>query len=120
MPVCSTRRDDPAHGRPHVPRVLAVERVARPHEHRVRAAADRLGGAHRRVDAEPPGDVVRGRDDAAPVRVAADDQRLRAQLGVLELLDGGVERVEVEVRDDAGNGHANKRTDPADVRRGIG
>ena len=63
------------------------------------------------MDAEPPGDVVRRRDDAAPLRVAADDERLLAQLGILELLDGRVERVEVEVRDDAGDGHANKRTD---------
>ena len=104
-------RDDPAHRRPDVPRVLAVERVARPDEDRVRAAADRLGRAHRRMDPEPPRDVVRGRDDAAPLRVAADDERLLAQLGVLELLDGRVERVEIEVRDDAGNRHANKRTD---------
>jgi hypothetical protein len=45
---------------------------------------------------------------------------LRAELGVLELLDPGEERVEVEVRDDPGHGHANKCTGrrgrrPADV-----
>ena len=72
----------------------------------MRAAAQRLGAAHRGVDAEAARDVVRGRDDAAPARVAADDERLRAELRVLELLDGRVERVEVEVRDD----HTNKCT----------
>ena len=80
--------------------------MARPDEDGVRAAAERLGGAHRGVDAERARDVVRGRNDAAPARVAADDQRLRAQLGVLELLDRRVERVEIQMRDD----HTNKRT----------
>ena len=50
-----------------------------------------------------PRDVVRGRDDAAPLRVAADDERLPAQRRVLQLLDRGEERVEVEVRDDHRN-----------------
>ncbi len=104
------RRDDPAHRRPDVARVLPVERVTRAHEDRVRTAADRLGSAHRRVDAEASCDVVRRRDDAASLRIAADDQRLLAQLGILELLDGRVERVEVEMGDDAGHGHTNKRT----------
>ena len=94
------RRHDAAHRRPHMTRVLAIERVAGPDEHRVRAAADRLGRAHRRVDAEASRDVVRRRDHAAAARIAADDERLRPELGVLELLDGGVERVEIEVRDD--------------------
>ena len=34
------------------------------------------------------------------MRVAADDERQPAQLGALELLDGGEERIEVEVGDD--------------------
>jgi hypothetical protein len=57
------------------------------------------------VDAVPAGDVVRGRDDAAAVRVAADDERPPAQLRRFELLDGREERVEVEMRDD----HAGPR-----------
>jgi len=52
------------------------------------------------MDPERAGDVVRGRDDAAPVRVAADHQRHLSQRRVLELLDGGEERVEIEVRDE--------------------
>ena len=104
-------RHDPANGRPHVSRVLAVEAVTRPDEDRLRAAADRLGGAHRGMDAELPRGVVRGRDDAAAVRVAADDERLSPQLRVLQLLDRGEERVEIEVRDDGpGTATANKRT----------
>ena len=50
------------------------------------------------------GRVVRGRDDAAAVRVAADDERHARELGALELLHGGEERVEVEVRDDQRHG----------------
>ena len=69
------RRDDLAHRRPDLARVVPVERVPRPDEDGVRAAPQRLGARHRRVDAEAPRDVVRGRDDPAPVRVAADDQR---------------------------------------------
>jgi hypothetical protein len=34
------------------------------------------------------------------VRVAADDERLRAELRCLQLLNGGEERVQVQVRDD--------------------
>ena len=71
--------DDLAHGAPDRLRVLAVEGVTGADEDRLRAAAQRLGAAHRRVDPEPPRDVVRGRDDAAALRVAADDQRLPPQ-----------------------------------------
>ena len=93
-------RHDLAHDRPDLARVLAVERAARADEDGLRAAPERLGARHRRDDAEAPRDVVRGRDDAAAVRVAADDERHPPQLRVLELLDGGEERVQVEVRDD--------------------
>ena len=93
-------RHDLADRAPDGLRVLPVERMARAHEDDLGAAAERLGGAHRRPDPEPPGDVVRGRDDAAALRVAADDERPRAQRRVLQLLDGGEERVEVEMRED--------------------
>ena len=71
------RRDDAAHRRPHVPRVLAVEAVPRAHEDDLRAAPQRFRRAHRRVDPESPRDVVGGRDHTAPVRISADDERLR-------------------------------------------
>src|SRR4051794_36795307 len=66
----------------------------------VRTAADRLGRAHRGMNAEGPGRIVGGCDDSPAVRIAADDERVRAQLRVLELLDRSVERVEIEVGDD--------------------
>ena len=44
--------------------------------------------------------VVRGRDHASPMRVAADDEGLRAEIRILELLDRREKRIEVEVRDD--------------------
>src|SRR5262249_46473269 len=89
------RRDDAAHGHPDAARVLAVERVTRPDEDRLRAAAEGLGATHGRVDAEAAGGVVRWRDHTAAARVAADNERLQAKLRILELLDSGVERVEV-------------------------
>ena len=94
------RRHDLAHRRPHLARVVAVERVAGADERRLRAAAQRLRARHRRVDAEAAGDVVRGRDDAAAAWVAADDERHRLQRRVFELFHRGEERIEVEVRDD--------------------
>ena len=73
--------------------------MARADEHHLGAAAERLRRAHRRPDAEPACGVVRGRDDTAAPRVAADDERLRPERRLLELLDGREERVEVEVRE---------------------
>jgi hypothetical protein len=93
-------RDDLTHDRPDIARVLAVHGHARPQECRVRTAPERLGAGHRRPDPEAPRRVVGGRDDAAAVRVAADDERNPPEGGVLELLDRSEERVEVEVRDD--------------------
>ena len=52
------------------------------------------------MDPVPARDVVGRRDHPAPVRVAADDERLLAQLGRLQLLHGREEGVQVEVRDD--------------------
>ena len=71
--------------------------MARPDEDGLRAAAQRLGAAHRGVDPELAGLVVRGRHHPSAVWVSADDQRLRAQVGILELLDGCEEGIEIEV-----------------------
>jgi hypothetical protein len=76
--------------------------MARSQEDGLRTAAKRLGAAHRRMDAELPGDVVRRRDDAAAVRIPADDERLFPQARILELFDRGEEGVEVEVRENHG------------------
>jgi lipoprotein-anchoring transpeptidase ErfK/SrfK len=72
----------------------------------MRTTAQRLGARHRRVNPEAPGDVVRGGNDAAAVRIAADDERHRAIRRVLQLLDRGEERVQIEVRND----HTRKGT----------
>src|SRR5712691_790330 len=74
--------------------------MSRVHEDNMRTATERLRAAHRRVDPELARLVVRSGDDTAPVRVAADDKRLRAQLGILELLHSGEEGVEVQMGDD--------------------
>ena len=46
------------------------------------------------------GDVIRGRNDAAAARIAADDERHAAELGILQLLHGCEERVQIEMGDD--------------------
>ena len=71
--------------------------MAGSHENDLGAAAQRLGRAHRGANPERPGDVVRGRDDAATLRIAADDERSRAERGLLQLLDRGEERIQVDV-----------------------
>jgi hypothetical protein len=59
------------------------------------------------VDPKRASGVVRGRDDASSVRIAADDERAFAELGLLELLDRGEEGVEIEVREDSHGDKAN-------------
>ena len=84
--------------------------MARPDEDGVRAAPERLGAAHRRADAEAPRPVVRGGDDSTAVGIASDDEGHGRELGALELLDGGVEGVQVEMGDDAvGARHSAER-----------
>jgi hypothetical protein len=59
------------------------------------------------VDAERPRGVVGSGYDATPMGVAADDERLVAELRILELLDRGEEGVQVEVCEDP---HRRKAT----------
>ena len=66
----------------------------------MRAAPQRLGAAHRGMDPERPRGVVRRRHDAAPAGVSAHHEGLVAELRMLQLLDRGEERIEVEMRDD--------------------
>src|SRR4029079_17346527 len=64
--------------------------------------AQRAGGPerHRRMDAEDPCLVARGADNAALVWAATThDHGLAAKLRPIALLDGGEERVEVDVKD---------------------
>ena len=88
-PGALDRRDDSPDRAPDRLRILLVDAVPRVHEDSVRTPAERLGARHRRMDPELARLVVRGRHDSSAVRVAADDQGRRAELGVLELLDAG-------------------------------
>jgi len=47
-----------------------------------------------------PRGVVRRRHDPAPAGVSAHDEGLVVELWMLELLDRGEERIEIEMRDD--------------------
>ena len=64
----------------------------------VRAQLERLEHRHGGATAEFPRDVAGGGDHAAAPGVA-DDQRLLCQLRPIALLDRGVERIAVDVRD---------------------
>ena len=60
------------------------------------------------MDAERARGVVRRRDHASAVRVAPDDERLLAELRILELLHRGEERVEVDVSENRHRGQARR------------
>ena len=67
------------------------------------------------MDPEAARDVVCRRHHSASMRVAADHERPLAQLGRLELLHRGEERVQVEMRDD----HAETGDDLHDDEHGV-
>src|SRR4029079_18824476 len=98
-------------------------------EHCRGAAAERLGAAHRRVDAVRPRDVVRGGDDPPATRIAPDDEGPATQRRILELLDGCEERIQIQVRDDHDDSRVEIGAEPTrsratsydyDRRRGKG
>ena len=94
---------------PDLRRRLPVGREVGRDRDRVRAQTPRARGGHRRADAELARLVARGRHHGARPG-AGDDHRLAGQLRAAQQLDGGVERVAVEVGDDPLWRHANKRT----------
>ena len=90
----------------HDPLARVAVGVEAPAEERgVRTAGARLAARHRRADAVAPGLVRRGGHHAPPAG-AADDDGLAAQRGLVALLDGGEEGVQVEVEDRRGRTHA--------------
>ena len=78
MPTCSNRSTRLADDGPDGARALAVARHVGLDEDRLRAAPVGLGCAHRRADAEAARFVAGRGHDAAPARIAADDDRLAA------------------------------------------
>ena len=64
----------------------------------MRAAAARLVRGHGRADPEHPR-LVRRRGDHSALTDPADDHRLAAQRRLVPLLDGGEERVQIQVQD---------------------
>jgi hypothetical protein len=70
------------------------------YEHRLRTPPAGFRAAHRRADAVLASLVVCGGHYAPSVRVAADHERPRGELRLLQLLDGCEEGIEIEMRDD--------------------
>ena len=111
-----------ADGRPDLLRGRPVGLEVGRDEDGLRAQPPRARGRHRGADPVPAGLVGRRRDDRARPG-ARDDDGLAPQLGPAQQLDGRVEGVAVEVRDDAlggcrAGGHAMERTSPAGRDRG--
>ena len=79
----------------HPLRVRPVEIEPGPHHHRVRTQPHGLRHRHRRPASELAGRVRRRRHYPARRRAPADQQRLAGERGVLSLLYGGVEGIEV-------------------------
>ena len=96
-----------AHELPHLARLLAVGGEVGRDDDRRRAQPPRLRGGHRRADAELARLIARGRHHRARAG-AGDDHRLALQLRPPDQLDGGVERVAVQMGDHALRGHATK------------
>ena len=94
------RRDGPVEVE-DLPRDGGIAPEVGPHDREARAEAHRARHGHGRADAELPGLVARGGDDAAPFRVSAHGHGPAAQRGIVALLHGRVERVHVEVEDAA-------------------
>jgi len=85
--------------RPHLLRALAVPGMIGRDEDRVRTAPPGLRRAHARADPERPRLVARGRDPRRGSRACHRRPRQPAQFRTVELLAGGEEGVEIEVRD---------------------
>jgi hypothetical protein len=70
------------------------------------------------MDTEATCNVVRSRDDAPALRVAADDQGYASEGRVLQLLDCCKEGIEVEMRNDNGlSGYGRDRRHGSRARR---
>ena len=65
----------------------------------MRAQTSRGAQGHGRVDSEFTGFVAGGGDDSALVGAAADHNRLAAEIGTVEELDGDEEGVHVNMED---------------------
>ena len=100
--------------RPHLARLLAVGGEVGREEDGLRAQPPRLGGRRGRADAELPGLVGRGRHHR-PRAAAGDHDRLADQVRPAQQLDRHVERVAVEMGDDAAVGHSPIVSDDMDV-----
>ena len=85
------------HGLAHLAADADIFRHVGPDHGRMRAQRQRLEHRHRRAHAIGARDVAGGRHHAA--LAAADDHGLVGDLGIVALLDGGVERVAVDMRE---------------------
>jgi hypothetical protein len=81
----------------HVFAGLAVLRHVWRDHHRIGTKLQRLEHRHCRTDAGETGDVAAGRDH--PAMAAADDHRAIPQAWIVAFLDGGVERIAIDMRD---------------------
>ena len=102
-------RRERVEAREHLLRHFVVHATARRDDDRVGTPSLRDGHRLRGVTSEAPR-LVRRRCDHAARAVAADQDRLPAQLGTVALLDGREERVHVDMQDAASIRHRTHDT----------
>ena len=93
----STKRREIIHERADLARDGGIFLHVRRHIGRMRAKLAGLEDRHGGADAEGARHIAAGQHDAA--LAAADDHRLVGERRVVALLDGGVERVAIDMRD---------------------
>ncbi len=78
-----------------------VQRVPRPHHLERRHQSQRPGGGHCRAHSELPGGIRSRGDHAAAARVTSHHERGPTQQGVVELLYGAEESIQIDMQDGA-------------------
>ena len=101
-----------------LPRDLAVVVVTRRHDDRVRAATARERGGLRGVTAVAARLVARRRD-YPPSPGAADEHRFTRERRVIADLDGGEERVHVDVKERPGHSGSSRRVSGRRLREEV-
>src|SRR5204863_5149794 len=79
----------------------AINVHARVNEHAGRAKPPGGGTGHRRTAAELPRLVAGAATPAPPTRWSADNHRFSAQIGVVPLLDSGIESIHIKMENGA-------------------
>ena len=88
----------------HLARDLAIQAMTRRNDDQARAESDRFTHRHGASHPVASGRIRAGRNDPALIRFASHGECLAAQGGILVLLHGAEERIEIDMQDGARHG----------------